>query len=131
MAQKEEKRVQSVKYNVSFSYNGAFCPISKGFKVCCCIPWSDDPRLKLKTDEVVFVTRWQKYDLNQLINYARVIPKINLCFRHWYYGEKIVTDNKDEKNKIVVKGWFPSRCVNLHEDERAKYSEAEDDKKEN
>ena len=38
------------------------------------------------------------------------------------YGEKIVTNSVDEKNMVILKGWFPSSCVALHEDERVKYS---------
>ena len=37
------------------------------------------------------------------------------------YGEKIVTKSVDEKNIVILKGWFPSSCVALHEDERVKY----------
>jgi hypothetical protein len=46
--------------------------------------------------------------------------------RHWLYGEKIVTDSLDEKNRVILKGWFPSSCVSLHEDERIKYSRDEE-----
>jgi hypothetical protein len=65
------------------------------------------------------------------INYFILI----LFKRHWLYGEKIVTDSLDEKNRVIFKGWFPSSCVTLHEDDRVKYSRDKeqgetDDKKE-
>lgn len=47
--------------------------------------------------------------------------------RHWFYGEKInlndieVVKVDGKRKKAHKKGWFPSRCVVLHDDEKAKY----------
>lgn len=61
ISQKEEKRENSMKYVVINDYSGAFCPITKGCKTCCCIPWSEEPRIKISCKDQIMVTRWQKY----------------------------------------------------------------------
>lgn len=60
IAQKEEKRAHSVRYTAIREYNGAFFPISHGCRACCCIPFSDDPRMTICIDDEIMVTRWQK-----------------------------------------------------------------------
>ena len=59
--QKEEKRVHSVKYITMKPYNGSICPIRMGIKTCCCVPCSEDPRMKIDVDDAILVTRWQRY----------------------------------------------------------------------
>ena len=35
--------------------------------------------------------------------------------------KRLLLNSVDEKNMVILKGWFPSSCVALHEDERVKY----------
>ena len=60
IAQKEEKRAHSVRYVATRDYSGSFIPISFGCKTCCCIPFSDDPRMPIGVEDEILVTRWQK-----------------------------------------------------------------------
>lgn len=86
-AQKEEKRERSITYTIVEGYSGAFLPVSKGCRIVCSIPYTDEPRIPLKPGDEVSVTRWR---------------------RHWLYGEKRVrTDN----STLPPKGWFPRRCA--------------------
>ncbi len=71
----------------------------------------------------MLVTRWQRFVEDNKVFF--VVDNLVL-FRHWFYGEKM----PDGGMKVVLKGWFPSKCVELHEDERAKFkdeSEVEED----
>jgi len=60
LLQKEEKRTHSIKFIVTDDYNGSIFPVKHGLKTLCCIPWTEDPRLALFSNELVRVTRWQK-----------------------------------------------------------------------
>lgn len=101
LSQKEEKRVHSVRYVATQDYRGSLFPVSLGCKVACCFPWTDDPRMPVKVNDVIMVTRWQE---------------------HWVYGEKVVpTSTNGEANgngeakpvgkKPLNKGWFPVKCA--------------------
>lgn len=61
LAQKEEKRTHAVKYLVVKDYNGSIITLSYGCKTACCVPCSEDPRMPIKQNENILVTRWQKY----------------------------------------------------------------------
>lgn len=60
IAQKEEKRAHSVRYIVNRDYSGSYFPASLGCKTCCCVPFSDDPRMPVVNGDEILVTRWQK-----------------------------------------------------------------------
>jgi hypothetical protein len=112
LLQKEDKRVHAVKYICTQDYSGSMFPCSLGCKVLCCVPWIEESRIRIRKQEVLLVTRWQK---------------------HWLYGEKVVEDlssqtnekkrleNSDETTKpqIVIKGWFPAKCVRVLENPRS------------
>ncbi|XP_014676703.1 PREDICTED: palmitoyltransferase ZDHHC6-like [Priapulus caudatus] len=84
--QKEEKRTRAVKYTIVESYGGALLPVSKGCRVLCGIPYSDEPRIRLETGDEVRVTRWK---------------------RHWMYGEQVT----QPPMSVPPRGWFPRRCA--------------------
>ncbi|XP_014676702.1 PREDICTED: palmitoyltransferase ZDHHC6-like [Priapulus caudatus] len=84
--QKEEKRTRAVKYTIVESYGGALLPVSKGCRVLCGIPYSDEPRIRLETGDEVRVTRWK---------------------RHWMYGEQVT----QPPMTVPPRGWFPRRCA--------------------
>ncbi|CAF0876321.1 unnamed protein product [Brachionus calyciflorus] len=112
IAQKEEKRAHSVRYIVNRDYSGSFFPVSLGCKTCCCVPFSDDPRMPVVNGDEISVTRWQK---------------------HWLYGEKVKSRIENDKQKHkVTKGWFPSKIVKIHPESLEKMTadiEQEDNKK--
>lgn len=103
--QKEEKRIHSVQYAVVEDFAGTFFPCKFGCRACCCIPWTEDPRIVLFKGELVNVTRWQK---------------------HWLYGEVKIDDNTKCQRKNM-KGWFPYKCVKLDELTRSKSSNKKQD----
>lgn len=90
--QKREKRQRARKYEAVRSFSGAWLPLSHGFKVFFCPPYSDEPRLRLRPRDVVTVTRWKK---------------------HWLFGElQLVTDEDEQvKEKWRLRGWFPRNVV--------------------
>lgn len=99
LCQKEEKKHHSVQHKVTENYAGAFFPCKFGCKTCCCVPWTEDPRITLYKDEIVQVTRFQKM---------------------WLYGEVKVTD-ETKLGRKCTKGWFPLKCVVINEENIPSY----------
>lgn len=60
LAQKEEKRIHSVKYVAINNFGGSIITCKFGCKTCCCAPWSEEPRIPLSINDVISVTRWQR-----------------------------------------------------------------------
>ncbi|RWS28645.1 putative palmitoyltransferase ZDHHC6-like protein [Leptotrombidium deliense] len=84
LVQKSEKRTRMRYFQAICDYNGSWFPLlSQGFRTTCKLPITDEPRLPLKTNDTLCVTRWKT---------------------HWLYGEKA-------NNSKQAKGWFPRRCV--------------------
>jgi hypothetical protein len=123
LLQKEDKRVHAVKYICTQDYSGTMFPCGLGCKVLCCVPWIEESRVRIRKQEILLVTRWQK---------------------HWLYGEKVVedpsgqtsksTENSDENTKLltqkVIKGWFPVKCVRVLENPRATKKRKQEEKNE-
>lgn len=85
--QKHEKRLRTKIYKVTSPVSGSWLPIMQGLKVCLQPPCSDEPRLKLAVNDIVYVTRWRK---------------------HWMFGEKSQSpDNQSGR----LRGWFPRKCA--------------------
>ncbi|XP_069755997.1 palmitoyltransferase ZDHHC6 isoform X4 [Narcine bancroftii] len=72
LKQKADKRVRSVQYRAIEDYNGACCPITKGFKAFYSTPCTEEPRIQLKKGELILATRG---------------------LRHWMYGDKNLKKN--------------------------------------
>ncbi|XP_013391587.1 palmitoyltransferase ZDHHC6-like [Lingula anatina] len=89
LKQKEEKRERALPYVIVEDYAGSIFPISKGCRVCCSPPCSDEPRIPVRIGDKISVTRWRK---------------------HWMYGDKLLSD-EEAKGKNRVRGWFPKRCA--------------------
>ena len=82
LKQKKEKKDRSKLYTIRHSYSGAIFPVSKGLKVCCRPPFTDEPRIPLKIGDEVRVTRWKK---------------------QWLYGDKILMNaNKQAGMKTDI-----------------------------
>ncbi|ELT99036.1 hypothetical protein CAPTEDRAFT_181419 [Capitella teleta] len=88
LKQKQEKKDRSVVYGIQETYAGNICPCSKGCRVFCCPPCTDEPRIKLSIGDRILVSRWKK---------------------HWLYGEKLTTEKIPGSKRI--RGWFPRRCA--------------------
>lgn len=88
--QKSEKRQRTKTYRVVRPASGFWFPVMHGLKVFCCPPCSDEARISLNIDDVVFVTRWRKY---------------------WLFGEKQCNVSNGEKSLYRIRGWFPRTCV--------------------
>lgn len=58
--QKREKRERTLEYVVTEKYSGYMFPISKGLRVGCCVPCTDEPRIQVDVGDRVLVTRWKK-----------------------------------------------------------------------
>lgn len=58
--QKMEKRERTIQCVVVESYSGQLFPCTKGCKVACCVPCTDEPRITLTPGDRVLVTRWKK-----------------------------------------------------------------------
>lgn len=86
--QKAEKRERTVQYYIVQGYSGHLFPCSKGIKVACCIPCTDEARIKLKHGDRVLVTRWKK---------------------RWLYGTKLLSAEESQV-KQRIRGWFPRKC---------------------
>ncbi|XP_069755996.1 palmitoyltransferase ZDHHC6 isoform X3 [Narcine bancroftii] len=82
LKQKADKRVRSVQYRAIEDYNGACCPITKGFKAFYSTPCTEEPRIQLKKGELILATRG---------------------LRHWMYGDKNL-----KKNAHVPQAAFPA-----------------------
>eukprot|EP00058_Branchiostoma_floridae_P001612 XP_002587100.1 hypothetical protein BRAFLDRAFT_102617 [Branchiostoma floridae] len=100
----------TVEFAIVDNYSGSWFPITKGIRVCCCIPCTEEPRIKVKRGDVVMVTR---------------------AYRKWLYGEKVtrIKDGPPEK------GWFPRPCAEkiineLHYPLQNQAADFEHDKKE-
>lgn len=106
MAQKVEKRARTRCYRIVSKVTGSWLPLwSYGCKVCIHPPLTDEPRIALKVDDLVNVTRWRK---------------------HWLFGEKTnietsngVKNGSNHKNGKIseaekltrVRGWFPRKAA--------------------
>uniref|UniRef100_T1J7N8 Palmitoyltransferase n=1 Tax=Strigamia maritima TaxID=126957 RepID=T1J7N8_STRMM len=89
--QKDKKRCRAKKYIIVEGCSGNWFPISKGFRVCCSVPLSDESRIRLDEGDRVLVTRWK---------------------RHWLYGEKILTELQYATQEVIrIRGWFPRVCA--------------------
>ncbi|PFX16717.1 Palmitoyltransferase ZDHHC6 [Stylophora pistillata] len=103
LEQKKLKRERTICCSVVKSYNGSVIAWREGLRTCISTPWTDEPRIKVETGDVILVTRWRKW---------------------WLYGEKSphrlsvveITDEALSKEK----GWFPRHCVvRIDEEESA------------
>jgi len=121
LEQKKEKRLRTREYQIVRPYSGHLCPVfSFGFKIGCCIPCTDEPRIQLDKGDVVKVTRWKK---------------------RWLYGDKVLSTvnssgdsstpdhtsaQKESATAPIAKtsqqqqpspaptrsrGWFPRKCA--------------------
>ena len=92
LIQKEEKRIRACRYKIINNYNGSWFPLfSQGFRVCLSYPITDEPRISLRINDIVLVTRWKK---------------------HWLYGKVINQQTATAINhKNEIKGWFPKKCA--------------------
>lgn len=97
--QKKDKKERCITYVITEEFAGTCCPITKGFKVSCCIPMSDEPHIPLEIGNQVSVSRWRK---------------------HWLYGEIHLSEDSKNTDIIRLRGWFPRRCAKemIDSDER-------------
>ncbi|XP_051883178.1 palmitoyltransferase ZDHHC6 isoform X2 [Pristis pectinata] len=105
LKQKADKRVRSVQYRVIEDYNGACCPITKGFKTFYSTPCTEEPRIQLKKGELISATRG---------------------LQHWMYGDKNLKNAHVGKQE---RGWFPRKCVEKYLNGPATDKRTEEDKK--
>ncbi|KAJ4434327.1 hypothetical protein ANN_22884 [Periplaneta americana] len=84
--QKCEKRQRTRTYAVVMNYSGSWVPVSKGWRVLCHPPFTDEPRIALRKGDIVNVTRWRRY---------------------WLFGEKVHRDGIKKRER----GWFPRPCA--------------------
>lgn len=75
--QKGEKRQRTVTYIVVDKYAGSLIPITFGCRVCCNMPCTDEPRIPIKKDDQVLVTRWKKLVFSKF----DMITKIYSCIK--------------------------------------------------
>lgn len=117
LRQKNIKKHYAIEYRSIEDFDGSFCGLSQGFRVCICFPWSLERRLKFQKDDHILVTRWR---------------------RHWLYGVKM--EDNDEEVKDPEKGWFPRICAvrddenenldwNKKKEEKEKEEKPKEDKK--
>lgn len=83
--QKLEKKERLVMYSIDKSYSGHWLPCVHGVCTLLQLPCSDEPRIAVKSDDKVLVSRGTKY---------------------WLYGTKIL-----DKSSKRVRGWFPACCA--------------------
>ncbi|CAK8683008.1 unnamed protein product [Clavelina lepadiformis] len=88
MKQKILKRNREVPFDVIRAYSGSWFPITHGVSTCCCIPFTDEPRISVKPGDRIIVSRGSK---------------------HWIYGNKVL-DEKQTKAGKRERGWFPRHC---------------------
>jgi len=90
--QKNVKKARTREYTIIEDYSGALFPITKGLRVTCTPPLSDEPRIPLKIGDKVLVSRWK---------------------RNWLYGEQANPNSRNGTNDDSerVKGWFPRKCA--------------------
>jgi len=58
--QKCEKRQRTRTYTVVENYSGSWVPITKGWRVLCHPPFTDEPRIPLQKGNTILVTRWRR-----------------------------------------------------------------------
>ncbi|KAK7501478.1 hypothetical protein BaRGS_00007282 [Batillaria attramentaria] len=102
--QKAEKRERTMQCTIVEAYSGRLFPCSKGLKVACCIPCTDEPRITLKPGDRVLVTRWKK---------------------RWLYGTKLLS-TEERQVKQRIRGWFPRRCAREIMDDNENIDEKKD-----
>lgn len=107
LKQKADKRVRSVQYRVVEDYNGAWCPMVKGFNTFFRSPCTEEPRIKLNIGETIFATRGTKW---------------------WMYGDKVL-DEEQTRAGLRIRGWFPRRCVEKCHNDSATNTPACEEKK--
>lgn len=95
LAQKEEKRARTRTYRCISPVTGRWLPLfSQGWRVCVAAPCSDEPRIRLRPDDVVKVTRFRN---------------------HWLFGERVLSEqelsDKKRQRKGHIRGWFPRRSA--------------------
>lgn len=100
--QKCEKRQRTRIYTVVENYSGSWVPITKGWRVLCHPPFTDEPRIPLQKGNTILVTRWR---------------------RHWLFGEKFQHDGIQKRER----GWFPRPCA-VELVEGASYNEQDKNK---
>ncbi|PSN37480.1 Palmitoyltransferase ZDHHC6 [Blattella germanica] len=84
--QKCEKRQRTRTYTAKENYSGSWVPITKGWRVLCHPPFTDEPRIPLTKGDRISVTRWRRY---------------------WLFGEKVQSDEIKKRER----GWFPRPCA--------------------
>jgi len=106
LIQKQDKRERTVEYAVIEDYSGAMFPVTKGLRVGCCVPCTDEPRIKIEAGEIVNVTRWKK---------------------RWLYGSKVISDHSMDGSAGTkkVRGWFPKHCAVAVNRDDSIYDESE------
>jgi len=94
LQQKKDKRARTRVFRCIRPATGHWVPIfSQGLWVSLQIPCTDDPRIALKPDDIIHVTRIQEY---------------------WLYGEIMISEKQKEKIRArngAIRGWFPSCCA--------------------
>ncbi|XP_017076918.2 palmitoyltransferase ZDHHC6 [Drosophila eugracilis] len=96
LAQKEEKRARTRTFRCIRPVTGRWLPIfSQGWRVCVSAPCSDEPRIRLRPDDIIRVTRFRN---------------------HWLFGERVpseeeLTGDKKRQRKGHIRGWFPRRSA--------------------
>lgn len=92
LAQKVDKRLRTRTFRCTRSVSGYWLPIlSQGMMVTFCIPCTDEPRICLEPNDVIKVTRLQRY---------------------WLFGERVeVVSCKQVERTGAIRGWFPRRCA--------------------
>ncbi|XP_043211773.1 palmitoyltransferase ZDHHC6-like [Amphibalanus amphitrite] len=61
LEQKAEKRSRMREYLIIEDYSGSWVPISKGLRICCHPPCTDEARIPLRRGDSVLVSRWRTY----------------------------------------------------------------------
>ncbi|XP_037069674.1 palmitoyltransferase ZDHHC6-like [Pollicipes pollicipes] len=89
LLQKNEKRSRMREYVIIEEYSGSWLPLSKGWRICCHPPCTDETRIPLARGDVVLVSRWRRY---------------------WLYGERRSASRPLSPSERP-RGWFPRRCA--------------------
>lgn len=96
LAQKEEKRARTRTFRCTRPVTGRWLPIfSQGWRVCVAAPCSDEPRISLRPNDMIKVTRFRN---------------------HWLFGERVLSEQelagvKKRQRKGPIRGWFPRRSA--------------------
>lgn len=90
LKQKAVKRDRTLDYVIVDNYTGTWFPLTKGFDMCCGIPCTDEPRIKVTKGDIVRVTRWKK---------------------KWMYGTKQMSEEERKAKARRQRGWFPRKCA--------------------